>query len=532
MSLPQDPTDPTKPSRRRLLALLASTGLSALFTAPGFEPGHGAPRDQGIGGTGAAPPPTDESDRGIGGTGVIGTIKKFGSIYVNDLRISYPESAEVRIDGRPASLRDLKLGQVVRVDARGADDALSTTHIAVTHEVVGPVERRDAKRLVVLGQTVSMEELHADRAYEIGETVAVSGLRRNDGTIVASLIEPRPGAIGRVSGPVTRDRSGLRVGALPLDGVSPELIGHRATLVGRMQGDVFVVTHGESDAAPFPKSVRRLSIESYVERRDGELALGSGLAVAGGAALAGFSANRSVRAVLVTSVDREGRYTVDSLRSGGRTYNAPGGGRGPGGGGRGPGGGGRGGSGGGRGGEGRGEGGRGHEGGRGQGGQGGHGHEGGGRGQGGRGHDGGRGRDGGGGREGGRGQGGERGGGHGQGGHGEGRHGGGGHGGMDGGRGGPAGGGRRAGFEGGGRGPGGFGGHGPGGFGGGRFGGGRFGGPGGPGGGRFGGGPGFGGGGRGFGGGGFRGGGGGFRGGGGGFRGGGGGGFHGGGGRR
>ena len=127
MSLPRDPTDPTgsdptRPSRRRLLALLGSTGLSALFAAPGFEPTHGPPRHRASGARGPAPPTGgSDGDRGIGGTGVIGTIKKFGSIYVNDLRISYPESAEVRIDGRPASLRDLKLGQVVRVDARGAD---------------------------------------------------------------------------------------------------------------------------------------------------------------------------------------------------------------------------------------------------------------------------------------------------------------------------------------------------------------------------------------------------------------------------
>ena len=140
-------SDPADPTRRRFLGLLLSTGLAGILAAPGLRPGFGAPRDQGIGGTGAVPP-LDDSDRGIGGTGVIGTIKKFGSIYVNDLRIAYPADAEVRIDGRPASVRDLKLGQVVRVDARGADDALSTTRINVTHEVVGPVESRGPNQLV------------------------------------------------------------------------------------------------------------------------------------------------------------------------------------------------------------------------------------------------------------------------------------------------------------------------------------------------------------------------------------------------
>ncbi|TXN24582.1 hypothetical protein [Methylobacterium sp. WL9] len=44
----------------------------------------------------------DPSDRGIGGTGVIGTIRRFGSIVVNDLRIGYPHDVAVRIDGAPA----------------------------------------------------------------------------------------------------------------------------------------------------------------------------------------------------------------------------------------------------------------------------------------------------------------------------------------------------------------------------------------------------------------------------------------------
>ncbi|MCX8254692.1 MAG: DUF5666 domain-containing protein, partial [Beijerinckiaceae bacterium] len=332
-------SEPADPTRRRLLGLLLSTGLAGLFSSPGIGPGLGAPRDQGIGGTGVAPP-IDETDRGIGGTGVIGTIKKFGSIYVNDLRIAYPEDAEVTIDGRRASVSDLKLGQVVRTETTGKDDALTTKRIAVTHEVVGPVESRGPNQLMVLGQTVSTEEI-PPRSYAIGDTVAVSGLRRNDGTIVASLIEPKPGAAPHVSGPVERLKGGggLRIGALAVDRVNPSLIGKRATLEGRISGGRFVVTKGISDASPFPKSVRRLSIESYVERRDGALALGSGFAVTGGGGL-DIAAGRSVRAVIATTVDSNGRFAVESLRAGGRTYNVPGGGFGRGPGGRGPGGGG------------------------------------------------------------------------------------------------------------------------------------------------------------------------------------------------
>ena len=63
------------------------------------------PRDRGIGGTGVIP--TDrESDRGIGGTGVMGTIRGFGSIIVNGLRVTYAPDVPIRIDGQPRAASD------------------------------------------------------------------------------------------------------------------------------------------------------------------------------------------------------------------------------------------------------------------------------------------------------------------------------------------------------------------------------------------------------------------------------------------
>ena len=121
--------------RRQLLALLATTALGTMLRRAGA-----GPLDQGIGGTGAPPPP-EESDPGIGGTGVIGTIRKFGSIIVNDLRIAYPPDVAVLIDGRPALPAELKIGQVVRVDAAGRTGALSTRTINVASEVVGETTR-------------------------------------------------------------------------------------------------------------------------------------------------------------------------------------------------------------------------------------------------------------------------------------------------------------------------------------------------------------------------------------------------------
>ncbi len=304
-------------SRRLFLSLLLSTALSLVLG----RRGDAGPLDQGIGGTGAVPNPADDADRGIGGTGVIGTIRKFGSIIVNDMRIAYAPDAEVRIDGQPASARDLKIGQVVRVEAAGGPGALSTQAIDVTSEVVGPVERTGAKRIVVLGQTVSTAALKT-RAFAVGDTVAVSGLRRNDGTIVASLIEPRPGAPSRVAGPIRLAPDGsLRIGALPLRGVDGTLVDRRAVIEGRLEGTTFVATRATSEAALLPSSVRALSIESYVERRDGALALGSGFVVSDSAGI-DIPAGQSVRAVLNTSIGPGGDLVVDSVRTGGRTYGA------------------------------------------------------------------------------------------------------------------------------------------------------------------------------------------------------------------
>ena len=300
-------------SRRHILGFLLSTAVSSLVPRRLLAGSN----DQGIGGTGVTFS-TDDLDRGIGGTGVIGTIRKFGSIIVNDLRIAYPPDAEIRIDGRPASAADLRIGQVVRVAATGARGALSTRTIDVTSEVVGLVERIAAGRLVVLGQTVSTASV-STTGLKRGDTVAVSGLRRNDGTIVASLVERRAGAASRVAGPVDVGADGsLKIGGLALSGVNPDLIGRRAVLEGRQDGGRFVVAHGTSEAALLPPGITTLSVESYVARRGNSLALGSGFAVEG--VPTALPAGQSVRAILTTSVSAGGRLVLDGVRSGGRTY--------------------------------------------------------------------------------------------------------------------------------------------------------------------------------------------------------------------
>lgn len=305
---------------RRRLVLLAATALGSTLSTRVI----GAPGDQGIGGTGFSLRPADEDgDRGIGGTGVIGTIRKFGSIIVNDLRIAYPTDATVRIDGRPASVADLKLGQVVRVAAtRGSDGGLSTNAIDITSEVVGPVERVTPKLMTVLAQTVSTADLKGAQPWAVGEHVAVSGLRRNDGTIVASLIEPSDGASTRVAGPVVQAPDGaLRIGGLKLTGMSGTLIGQRAIVEGHADGAGLAVTRSTDEAALLPKNVRTISVEAYVERHGTDLRLGSGLPI-DRLSSSDLPAGRSTRAVLTAAVSTDGRLSAETIRSGGKQYRA------------------------------------------------------------------------------------------------------------------------------------------------------------------------------------------------------------------
>ncbi|WP_342154739.1 DUF5666 domain-containing protein [Methylorubrum sp. SB2] len=314
---------PAHPTRRGLLALLAGTALAwphPVRPQTGAEP----PQDRGISGTGARPEPDElpGGDRGLGGTGVIGTIRRFGSVWVNGLRIAYPADVRVTIDGRPARAADLRVGHVVRVVARGAEDRLSTRAIAVTCEVVGPVEAVAPGRLTVLGQTVATAGLASEQGFAVGARVAVSGLRRGDGTIVASLIEPRPDGPDRVAGPVRRGPDGVvRIGALALDGLKPGLSGRRVSVEGRADGAGFSVTTARDLSRPFPAGLGRASVEGYVVPGERGLRLGSGLAVAGRAgpgALPGAGP-----AVIEAGIARDGRMTIESVRDGASPRGGP-----------------------------------------------------------------------------------------------------------------------------------------------------------------------------------------------------------------
>lgn len=302
------------PNRRFVLRLLA--GAATLPPAPARP--QEAPRDQGIGGTGMmrtdAPrdPPLGEGDRGIGGTGVIGTIRRFGSIIVNDLRIAYPPEVEVRIDGAVARAADLKIGHVVHVVARPEGGGLATRRIDVSSEVVGPVEAVAPGRMIVLGQRVTTAGLAGD--WKPGARVAVSGLRRPDGVIVASLVEPREAGPERIAGPVRRGANGsLMIGGLRLTGADALPPGKRALVTGSAADGTLQTTNAAQIGLPFPPGLKQVSIEAYIGRSGSGLDIGSGYRIAGRPG-AKVPRQGSVRAVLTAGLARDGALTVERLR--------------------------------------------------------------------------------------------------------------------------------------------------------------------------------------------------------------------------
>lgn len=264
------------------------------------------------------PAETLGQDRGIGGTGVIGTIRGFGSIVVNDLRVSFPAGVRVAIDGAPATPRDLRLGQVVRVLARKRRGLLATRAIVVRSEVVGPIDAAGPRSLVVLGQHVDLEDGLPALDHQRGDIVAVSGLRRPDGTVVASLVEKRPPGPSRLRGPLATGSDGsLTIGRLPIAGLAPSLAGRRVSLVGRRVEDRFHATTVYIEPhVPFA-AADRLLLEDYVARTPDGVRFGSGLDMVGNAAAALRTAmpmGESVRAVVTAKAGPEGRLGVESLR--------------------------------------------------------------------------------------------------------------------------------------------------------------------------------------------------------------------------
>jgi hypothetical protein len=249
-------------SRRSLILQL----LTAFQLRPSGAQAQQTTLDQGIGGTGLARTPTNGTDQGIGGTGVIGTIRRFGSIIVNGLRIAYASDATVVIDGRSATPGDMRIGHVVSVVARQEGASLATSHIVISSEAIGPVERVSQATAVVLGQTVDLTRIPAASRPKAGQKIAVFGRRRTDGVIVATRVEPAGTRPLKVVGPVQFvEGRGLAIGQLALRGVPMSFIGRRTSVEGAFVSGEFVVSRMSDQSKPFEGIATNVVVEDYVD---------------------------------------------------------------------------------------------------------------------------------------------------------------------------------------------------------------------------------------------------------------------------
>jgi hypothetical protein len=145
-----------------------------------------------------------------------GEISGLGDVTVNDVPYGIG-SATVTVNGDPASVSDLRLGQIVILGGRINDDGRTGTADRINFDanVVGPVDGIDAasRQMVVMGQTV-ITDADAHFSSDIdpvnfaglaaGDIVQISGFTDASGAIRATRIDSAPtDAVLQVTGMVT-----------------------------------------------------------------------------------------------------------------------------------------------------------------------------------------------------------------------------------------------------------------------------------------------------------------------------------------
>lgn len=289
---------PALPGRRRLLltVLLAAALLGSAVPgwAQGHEPGGiggtgitGGEETGGIGGTGLR---GGEETGGIGGTGLrqrrmpvvgYGPIQRFGSVFVNGREYAITARTLVTVDGQPAPLAALRVGDMARVQGVTTGAHAGLAHlIAVWQAIVGPVAAvgPDHRSFVVLGQQVRVTG--TPLAVRVGDVVGVSGQRQADGTWVASRVTQLP-ATPRFRLETTV--AGLAPGQLRLPGLA--LRAPEQWLAGLRPGDRVVASGVIRDGQPSltglaPRPVTLGAPGTLVEVHDYFQSVGGGRLVA------------------------------------------------------------------------------------------------------------------------------------------------------------------------------------------------------------------------------------------------------------
>ncbi|CAH2601350.1 conserved protein of unknown function [Rhodovastum atsumiense] len=244
--------------------------------------------ERGIGGTGLSSDATLQAERGIGGTGIVAVITGFASVCLGGREVMLDDDTVVSMDGAAASTPALRAGQLAIVEATGAGTELRARRVQVRHEVSGPVEGLDAGNMLrVAGQQVAVTaDTLGERSPAAGWWVRVSGLRRPDGSVLATRVDRmEPGPV-TVHGPLRQVGRTLRIGTLTLRPETAAIPGHAVIASGRyidgvLHADTLAPDLLVTDpAAYFRPDTRHVLFETYVTGLGGTLEFGAGTRVA------------------------------------------------------------------------------------------------------------------------------------------------------------------------------------------------------------------------------------------------------------
>ncbi|MHB1205676.1 MAG: DUF5666 domain-containing protein, partial [Rhodospirillaceae bacterium] len=228
---------------------------------------------RGIGGTGIV---AQREERGLGGTGIIGVVTGFGSICVNGFEVALAENTAVTVEGLAAAQGDIRLGQIVAVEAYPGNSGLQAARVNVTVAVAGPVSAVSADRasLTVAGQSVSVSGFggSADIAnVNAGDWVVVSGLRRADDSIAGtSIVKVQGGREVFVSGTTRAVAGAVEIGGLTI--AAPVTAGQTVAVHGTLAGNALQVRAVDvAPGSPFSRPMANVSVQGYGQRLANEL---------------------------------------------------------------------------------------------------------------------------------------------------------------------------------------------------------------------------------------------------------------------
>lgn len=176
----------------RIIILLLVIGSTACTQTPQkLADAYDEDKDIGLGGTGLSTAVGDEDrDGGLGGTGILGEITGYGSIFVNGIEIEYDDDTPFTINGRASAPQQLEIGDVVEVFTMDSSNHTQAQVINLRHEVIGQVDSigPDTFSFTVNGESI-VQAIDVS-IPNLGDTVAVSGFRIDEQTIIATRVTP------------------------------------------------------------------------------------------------------------------------------------------------------------------------------------------------------------------------------------------------------------------------------------------------------------------------------------------------------